>query len=310
MARKLVLENTLPFQGLPELVADNEGLFAAEGLEVSWVDRTRTAPRATDRSVTDPNLVSSLLSHGSASEQGQAALYNACEWGNYRRAQDNRAGARQTGRRPMVAYGAIVVRPDSDIYTPQQLANRTIGLPYHAGTHYLALQLLEGFLRRDQITTCLAPNSSRRRYDALLAGEVDATTLTEPYITLAEKEGCRLLALAPYHGTQVAADGLDPEIYAAFNRAILVAVRRINADKRSYWQYFIDEHRADPRIAALTVDDFDLSRLQVVEPVAIPEAELRRTYEWMLSWDLLRPETATTDLVNPELAAAILAGRV
>lgn len=309
MVRELVLENTMPFQGLPELVADNEGLFAAEGLTVRWVDRTRTAPKATDRGITDPNLVSSLLSHGSASEQGQASLYNACEWGNYRRSQDNRVGARQVGRRPMVAYGAIVVRPDSDVYTPQQLANRTVGLPYHAGTHYLALQLLEGFLPRDRITTCLAPNSSRRRYDSLLAGEVDATTLTEPYITLAEKEGCRVVALAPYHGTQVAAEGLDPETYAAFSRAMLAAVRRINADKRTYLRYFIDYHRGDPRIAALTVDDFPLSRLQVIEPTPIPEEELRRTSEWMLSWDLLRPATAASDLVNPALQAALQPSR-
>ena len=30
--KKLVLETTAPFQGLPELVADKEGLFAKEGL--------------------------------------------------------------------------------------------------------------------------------------------------------------------------------------------------------------------------------------------------------------------------------------
>jgi NitT/TauT family transport system substrate-binding protein len=304
MARKLVLENTMPFQGLPELVADNEGLFAAEGLEIEWVDRTRTAPRAADPSITDPNLVSSLLSHGAASEQGQASLYNACEWGNYRRSQDNSVGMRQAGRRGIVAYGALVVRPDSDIYTPQQLADRTIGLPYHFGTHYLALQLLEGFLSRDRIKTCLAPSSSRRRYDALLGGELEATTLTEPYITLAEKEGCRIIALAPYHGTQVAAGDLDSDTFAAFNRAITAAVRRINADKRKYLQYFIDYHRGDPRIAALTVDDFDPGRLQVIEPVPIPPDELHRTYEWMLDWNLLRPETAAADLVNPDLQAA------
>jgi len=37
--RKLVLETTAPFQGLPELVAYDEGLFAKEGLEIEWADR-------------------------------------------------------------------------------------------------------------------------------------------------------------------------------------------------------------------------------------------------------------------------------
>ena len=37
--KKLVLETTAPFQGLPELVADREGLFAKEGLQIEWVER-------------------------------------------------------------------------------------------------------------------------------------------------------------------------------------------------------------------------------------------------------------------------------
>src|SRR6266508_5885985 len=171
MAEKLILENTMPLQGLPELVAFNEGLFAAEGRDIEWVDRNRTAPTQTDRTITDANLVSSLSGHGSASEKGQAGLYNACEWGNYRRSQDSQVGARQVGRRPIIAFGAIVVPPNSDVYTPQQLANKTIGVPYHAGTHYLAIQLLEGFVRPEEIKTCLAPNGSRLRYDSMLKGE-------------------------------------------------------------------------------------------------------------------------------------------
>ncbi len=34
--KKLVLETTAPFQGLPELVADDEGLFEKEGLIIEW----------------------------------------------------------------------------------------------------------------------------------------------------------------------------------------------------------------------------------------------------------------------------------
>ena len=305
MAMKLVLETTMPFQGLPELVAFNEGLFAAEGLEVEWAPRDRTTPKETDRSITNPNQVSSLLAHGSAAEESRASMYNACEWGNYRRSQDNRVGARQVGRRGIVAYGALVVRGDSDIYTPQQLANRLIGLPYHAGTHYLAIQMLEGFLRPEEIKTCLAPNGAGLRYDSLLAGEVDATTLTEPYISLAEREGCRVILLAPYHGTQVATEAVDEQVYLAFNRAIGAAVKRIAADKRTYLQYFIDYHRADPRIAALSVDDLNPSRLQVVEPAPIPSDELDRTHDWMVRWNLLEASTSAEALVNEGLQRVV-----
>ena len=66
----------------------------------------------------------------------------------------------------------------------------------------------------------------------MMNGEVEATTLTEPYITLAEKAGCRIIQEALYHGTEVVSDAIGAETYAAFNRAVVEAVRRINAAKR------------------------------------------------------------------------------
>jgi NitT/TauT family transport system substrate-binding protein len=287
MGKRLQLETTAPFQGLPELVAYNEGLFAAEGLEVEFVPRGENAPQWADPTVTDPNLVTPFGSHGSSLEVGGAAMFNACEWGNYRRAEDSSAGGRQLGRRAIIAYGALVVPPDSDVYTPQQLAYKTVGVPYHAGTHYLALLMLEGFLPREAIKTCLAPNGARKRYQALMNHEVDATTLNEPYITVAERAGCRIICEAPLHGTQVATSAVDADTYRAFNRAVREAVRRINADKRKYLQYFIDYHKDDPEVAKLTVDELRPSRLVVVDPAPIPDDEAQRTYEWMRSWGLL-----------------------
>src|ERR1043165_9414302 len=46
--KKLVLETTAPFQGLPELVAYDEGLFAAEGLTVEWADREKGVEKKVD----------------------------------------------------------------------------------------------------------------------------------------------------------------------------------------------------------------------------------------------------------------------
>jgi NitT/TauT family transport system substrate-binding protein len=287
MGKRLELESTAPFQGLPELVAYDEGLFVEEGLAVSFVRRGEQAPTRADRTITSPAQVSPFGSHGSSLETGKATMFNACECGNYSRAEHSSAGGRQLGRRAIVTFGAIAVAPWSDVYTPQQLANKVVGVPYHAGTHYLALGLLEGFLRRDEIRTCLAPTSSGPRYRALMNSEVDATTLTEPYITVAEKAGCRLIVAAPYHGTEVATAAVDAETYRAFNRAVREAVRRINADKRKYLQYFIDYHKDDPEVAALTVDDLRPSRIVLVDPAPIPDDEARRTYEWMRGWGLL-----------------------
>jgi NitT/TauT family transport system substrate-binding protein len=297
--RKLVLETTAPFQGLPELVAYDEGLFAKEGLQIEWADREAGVDKGVEANVTTPKGVDPFASHGRMLEQGKADMYNACEWGNYCRVQDTGRGSRQLGRRAILAYAAIMVRPDSPVYTPQQLANRTVGVPFYFGTHYLALHLLEGFLPRELINLCRAPNGSRYRFDAMMRGELEATPLTEPYITLAEKKGCRTICSAFFHGTEVASERVDGDTYAAFNRAVREAVRRITADKKAYLHYFIDYHaKKDPEIAALKVEDLRESRIVVCDPAPIPFDEMQRTYDWLKSWGMLEETASPLALVD------------
>ena len=297
--KKLVLETTAPFQGLPELVAYDEGLFAKEGLEIEWADREVGVEKKVEANVTRPQGLDPFVSHGRLLEQGKADMYNACEWGNYCRVQDTGQGSRQLGRRAIVSFAAIMVRPDSPVYTPQQLANRAVGVPFYFGTHYLVLHLLEGFLPREMIKLCRAPNGSRYRFDAIMRGTLEATALTEPYIALAEKKGCRIICSAFFHGTEVASERVDAETYAAFNRAVREAVRRINADKRSYMHYFIDYYaKTDGEVAALKVEDLRESRLVVCDPAPIPLDEMQRTYEWLKSWGMLEETASPLALVD------------
>jgi NitT/TauT family transport system substrate-binding protein len=300
--KKLVLETTAPFQGLPELVAYDEGLFAKEGLEIEWADREKGVEKKVDRNITTPKGVDPFASHGKLLEQGKADMYNACEWGNYCRVQDTGQSSRQLGRRAIIAYSAIVVPPDSPVYTPQQLADKLIGVPFYFGTHYIALHMLEGFLPREMIKLCRAPNGSRYRLEAMMKGEIDATTLTEPHITLAEKKGCRTICSAFFHGTEVASNRVDTETYAAFNRAVREAVRRINANKKAYMHYFIDYHaKTDPEVAALKVEDLREGRLVVVDPAPIPADELQRTYDWLKSWGMLEETASPLQLINSKV---------
>ena len=303
--KTLTLETTAPFQGLAELVAYDEGLFEKEGLIVEWVDRDPTENnvnmiKPVDTQITDPSLVNPHSSHGKLFEQGKADMYNACEWGNYCRVQDSDVETgRQIGRRSIVAFAGLVVRPESKVYTPQQLAGKLIGVPFYFGTHYLALHMLEGFLERDQINLCSAPNGSRHRYDAMMSGEVEATTLTEPYLTLAEKNGCRVVTSAFFHGTEVASDKVDTETYAKFNRAICEAVLRINTNKKDYLHYFIDYHeKKDPEIGTLEVSDLKESRIVLVDPAPIPLDELERTANWIKSWGMLTTTNDSSNLIN------------
>jgi len=300
--KKLVLETTAPFQGLPELVAFDEGLFEAEGLHIEWADRENGVEKKTETAITSQIGQNPFSSHGRLLEQGKADMYNACEWGNYCRVQDTGVGSRQLGRRGIVTYAAIVVRPESPVYTAQQLANRSVGVPFYFGTHYLALHLLEGFLPRELIKVCKAPNGSRYRFDSMMRGEIEATTLTEPYITLAEKKGCRTICSAFYHGTEVASDRVDAETYGAFNRAVRKAVALINANKKAYLHYFIDYHKGkDPEIGTLKPEDIREGRIVVCDPAPIPLDEMQRTLEWLKSWGMLEQTDSPLELVNMQV---------
>jgi NitT/TauT family transport system substrate-binding protein len=268
--KTLIVEHTAPFQGLPELVADAEGLFAREGLQIVWANTNEGADRDAATDVLSPKGLDPFRSHGRLLEQGKADMYNACEWGNYCRVQDTAVGSRQLGRRGIVTFAAIVVAPDSPIYTPQQLAYRKVGVPFY--------------------------------FDLLMRREIEGTTLTEPYVTLAEKKGCRVVCSAFYHGTQVGTEKIDVETMRAYNRAVGEAVRRIDANRRKYLQYFIDYHKAkDPEIGTLTVDDLRESRLVVCEPAPIPRDEMQRTYEWVRSWGMLEATQSPLQLVDVDV---------
>ena len=202
----------------------------------------------------------------------------------------------------MIVCGALVVAPDSDVFTPQELAHRPVALDYGNGTAYAGLLMLEGAMPREAVTTRAATVNSGERLAALLRGEFAATVLQEPWISLAQKSGCRLVSTTFFHGTWVTDPGVSAEAYAAFVRAITAAVRRINADKRRYVDYFIRDFPEHPGVAALTPDDFDLGRIQLKEPGPIPEAEARWAWEWMASWGLMAGEFDASSQINGRIA--------
>ena len=125
--------------------------------------------------------------------------------------------------------------------------------------------------------------------------------LQEPWITVAEKAGCRLVSTTFFHGTWVATRDVSPAAYAALLRAITKAVHRINADKRRYVSYFIRDWAGHPEVEALTPGDFNLGRIQVKEPGPIPEHEARWAWDWMAGWGLIEGTFDVTAQIDRSL---------
>jgi ABC-type nitrate/sulfonate/bicarbonate transport system substrate-binding protein len=206
----------------------------------------------------------------------------------------------------MVVCGALVVAPFSTVFTPQELIHKLVALDYGNGTAYAGLLMLEGAMPREAITTCAASANPADRFAALMRGDVEAVVLQEPWITVAEKAGCRIVSSTFFHGTWVADQSVDAETYAAFVRAITRATRRINADKRRYVTYFQRERpNADyPEVQALRPEDFNLGRIQLKEPGPIPEDQARWAWEWMSSWGLLDGEFDAATQINRDIQSA------
>jgi len=77
----------------------------------------------------------------------------------------NQAASQQIGtmwgKSYVVAPGGIMVPPESPVRRPEDLAGVPVGVGYHSGSHYSAIQAMESFLSRDQIRPP-APSRCRR----------------------------------------------------------------------------------------------------------------------------------------------------
>ncbi|MGW9352047.1 NitT/TauT family transport system substrate-binding protein [Nocardiopsis flavescens] len=293
MTKQITMELLSLVFSLPQLVAKDEGYYEEEGVKVSFVPKGYADAGLSY--LDDHELVSSFGTTKSNFESGEADLYRACEWGQIRRADDTAVGGRVVSKRAAVGSQAILVRPDSPHVHPSDLAGAGVAVNYHHGSHYLALQSLEGFLPREEIKV-VHVGGPQQRFEALRDGRVEAAALMEPWITVAEKQGFKLLSEAFYVGSEIAGPEVDPETYAAVNRAVVRAVHKLNEDPRPYLHHLIGEVPA--QIQELTPEDFPLGRLRFVEPAPYPQDQFQRTYDWMVGWGLIKDDAAFEDLVT------------
>jgi len=289
---------------LPYHVAKEEGYFAEEGYDVELVpagsgrDRDKEVP---EKPIEDHRLVKSYGWHEGI-EKGEFCMYRACEWGQIRRTQDSARNVKVISKRAAVATQAIVVRADSPYNVPQDLRGRTVAVNFHAGSHYITLSMLGGAMLGKSEVRPVHVGGPKQRLRFLEEGKVDAAAVMEPWITVAAKKGLKIVCEAFYEGAEVATPEVDPEMYAAINRAILKAVKKINQDIRPYLKYMIREVPAD--IVKLTEDDFYLPRFRYVAPRPYTREEYEHLHDWMKDWGLLKPESGYDSIVNAQLTAS------
>src|SRR5438477_207971 len=171
-----------------------KGYFKDEGLDIEFVTTPGMAQVTTSHSVKFDSVFERPLE--SVYNDGGIDQYRMCEWGIMKRAVEAECDGLR-GRK-IVALGAsmskfaIVVAGDSDIYEPEMLKDKPIAVTPNNGSHFVTLKMIEGFLAQEHVKTTNA-GSMPKRIEALRAGKVVAVSLMEPWISVAQKMGLRIL---------------------------------------------------------------------------------------------------------------------
>src|SRR5216684_2630542 len=205
---------------LPVLVARDEGFFKDEGLDIEFVTTPGMAQVTTSHLVRFDSVFDRPLD--AAYNDGGIDQYRMCEWGIMKRAVE--ADSEGLRGRKIVALGAsmskfaIVVARDSKAYEPEQLKGKEIAVTPNNGSHFTTLKLMEGFLAPEHIKTTNA-GSMPKRLEALKQGKVAAVSLMEPWISVAQKQGLRILIESHSTRAEAAGDDLDGPTLAKMFRA-------------------------------------------------------------------------------------------
>lgn len=269
---------------LPLLVARDEGFFRDQGLDVEILRTPGSGQRDSDHRALRANVFERTME--ALYDQGACDQFRMCEWGVMKRAVESNVTA---GHRPakIVALGsamstfAIIADPKSRIYEPEQLKNRPIAVSPYNGSHFTTLKLLEGFLEREQIKTTFA-GTMKERIDALERGEVAAASLMEPWISVAEKRGMRVIMESHSTRSEAAGDELDGPTLAKMFRAEAEAAKAIEKDPARYAHYLVQEAGG-----LLEPGDLKLGRILNAPPEPYTRERFEHTYRWTLDWGLV-----------------------
>ena len=287
--KKVTVSMMNAIHDLPLLVARDEKFFNDEGLDVEILKTPGSGQFHSDHQALRANIFERTME--ALYDQGQCDQFRMCEWGVMKRAVESMT---EGGHRPakIVALGsamssfALVAAPKSGIFEPEQLKNRPIAVSPYNGSHFTTLKLLEGFLKREQIKTTFA-GTMRERLDAVAKGDVAAASVMEPWISVAEKQGLRVIMESHSTRSEAAGDELDGETLAKMFRAEARAAAAIDNDPGRYAHYLIEEAGG-----ALEAKDLKLARILNAPPEPYTRERFDHTYTWTRDWGLV-PAGAT-----------------
>jgi NitT/TauT family transport system substrate-binding protein len=264
--------------GLNDFVAQQEGFFAAEGIEVEWDIKTFRGTQSSWKG----NDYFQRPQDKPYTEGDKSVIQCACVWGSISNAS---AGM---GRFVPDCYGvspwAIFVRPESKIRRPEDLKDVPISVGLRAGSHFNVPFRLEKYLALEHIKT-VNTGGFGARLKALLDGEVDAASLLPPQIDMAKQLGLRRVIEDEFHTLWWVPENAPLEDVRAYLRGLDRAEEALQANLRRYlplWEKCVPPDFKD----GYTWDYSRFTRGEyfVYQPIA--QREFDETLVQVKRWDL------------------------
>jgi len=285
-----------PHVRLQEWVAEERGFFTAEGLDHEFEAEGFAAGTSPVRPAGDaPTPVLSGAFEDMAAGRS-ADVSCACHW-----AVNAAAGAahgKMYGKAYSVCPAGIYVAPDSALRNPGDLAGVEVGVGYHSGSHYSALQALEAFLDPGDI----ALGFVGLPFDRVRLALSDPSAVVNVWgaqAYLLEQLGFRKLVDTSFvMGFLVSAQVAREEVERYF-RALLRAQQEIDLDLPRHLHHWAREIPPD------LLERVDVRRFGPGERI-VPQPYTREMFErtqgWMRKWELID----TTGPVGPRYEETVL----
>jgi NitT/TauT family transport system substrate-binding protein len=281
-----------PHNRLQEWVAEEKGYFDDEGLEYVFDTGDNVVRhyryQGTDDANGDARNGGGIQSTDEAPAEVKQGAFEAmedgrtcdisaaCHWA-VTMAASGRHG-KMWGNAYAVTPAGIYVAPESTIRRPEDLAGAQVGVGYHSGSHFSALQALEAFLSPDQLNLSFVgrPND---RVAQLLDRKVDAANVFGLQTYILEQQGFRKVVDTSFMiGFLIAGQDTDSEDVEKYFRALRRAQRDIDVEHQRYTHYYLCE-MADEFKSMVDVRAFGPGERLVFEPYTREIYE--QTHRWM-----------------------------